>query len=116
MTVIGLRVHTCRFNRTLKCLKKVIQNMDEYGGITHTNISFIGCCHVIRITIVYVFTLTIFSNTNISYSCVDLIWIMQDMQLFKVAYLEGPDFTSHIIDILLTNRNDISHSFQPKNI
>ena len=26
---------------------------------------------------------------------------MQDMQLFKVAYLEGPDFTSHIIDILL---------------
>ena len=35
------------------------------------------------------------------------------MQLFKVAYLEGPDFTSHIIDILL-NRNDIFLQFSNK--
>ena len=49
MTVKGFRVHTRRFNRTLKYLKKVIQHMDEYEGITHTNISFIRCCHVIRI-------------------------------------------------------------------
>ena len=67
MTVKGLRVHTRRFNRTLKYLKKVIQHMDEYEGITHTNISFIRCCHVIRINNHLCFHFHIFSKTNISY-------------------------------------------------
>ena len=68
MTVKGFRVHTRRFNRTLKYLKKVIQHMDEYEGITHTNISFIRCCHVIRINNHLCFHFHIFSKTNISKS------------------------------------------------
>ena len=66
MTIKGFRVHTRRFNRTLKYLKKVIQHMDEYEGITHMNISFIRCCHVIRINNQLCFHFNIFSKTNIS--------------------------------------------------